>query len=172
MIWCPFANISYSVSIFSLTCRSRKQHERAQCGSMSSATFNKQWQCLHRLLTVGLLLVLFASSQCLARHLTLSNDVKGSGPICIKQRVSVTVDYKGCESTNTTIPICTGQCRSYTYMDLLPPFQFRKCHCCQATKFTEKPKVRRLLFRCNGVMKTKRVYFTYVEECGCVSCTG
>lgn len=140
---------------------------------MSSAAFNKQWQYLHRLLTVGLLLLLFASSQGLARHQTLTTTkVRGSHPICIKQRVSVSVDYPGCESTNTTIPICTGQCRSYTYVDLEPPFQYKRCNCCQPTKYAEKPKVRRLQFRCNGVMKTKRVYFTYVEECGCAGCTG
>lgn len=136
---------------------------------MSSATFYKQ---LHRILTIGLLSLFFASSHGLARHLQHQDPQSKSHPICIRQRISVNVDYEGCESTNTTIPICTGQCRSYTYVDLLPPFQFRKCNCCQATDFTSKPKVRRLNFRCNGVLVEKKVYFTYVRKCGCVSCTG
>ena len=143
-----------------------------QCDSMSSATFNKQWQYLHRILTVGLLLLLFTSSEGFHQRRRITEVHSASHPICIKQRVSVNVDYPGCESTNTTIPICTGQCRSYTYVELRPPFQFKKCNCCKATKFTSKPKVRRLQFRCNGVMLKKKVYFTYVEECGCVSCTG
>ena len=136
---------------------------------MSSATFYKQ---LHRILTIGLLSLFFASSHGLARHLQHQDPQSKSHPICIRQRISVNVDYEGCESTNTTIPICTGQCRSYTYVDLLPPFQFRKCNCCQATDFTSKPKVRRLNFRCNGDLVEKKVYFTYVRKCGCVSCTG
>lgn len=139
------------------------------CDRMSSTTFNKQW---HRVLTVGLLSLFLASSHGLARHLQHQSPQSKSHPICIRQRISVSVDYEGCESTNTTIPICTGQCRSYTYVDLLPPFQFKKCNCCQATDFTSKPKVRRLKFRCNGVLEEKKVYFTYVRKCGCVSCTG
>ena len=139
------------------------------CDRMSPTTFNKQW---HRVLTVGLLSLFLASSHGLARHLQHQSPQSKSHPICIRQRISVSVDYEGCESTNTTIPICTGQCRSYTYVDLLPPFQFKKCNCCQAPDFTSKPKVRRLKFRCNGVLEEKKVYFTYVRKCGCVSCTG
>jgi len=145
---------------------------RAPSCSMSSITIKDlwRWQLFHRVLFVGLILLL-ANSQCFAFHRRNTPPpaaTSNSNPVCTRQRRSITVNYPGCESTNYTVPICSGQCRSYTYVELVPPYQVRECNCCTAT--SHRIGHRKITFKCNGVMTEHKVYLGIIEECGCKRC--
>lgn len=100
-------------------------------------------------------------------HLSTSADDPTS--VCKVERATVVVDYKGCESQTVRVPVCNGACISSTTAILEPPLLNSTCRRCTATRFRTKP--RRITFNCGGEKVEHRVYFSFIEECGCRKCT-
>lgn len=90
---------------------------------------------------------------------------------CHRKRTAVTVKYgDDCEPATTNVYVCHGACVTSMTMIPDPPYQNTTCNLCRATQF--RTKVKKVLFNCGGQSIEKRVYYSHVEECGCVGTAG
>lgn len=104
-----------------------------------------------------------------AVHLSTSMESDETTSICTLEKVSVRVEYNGCEPRAMRVPVCNGVCISSTTAILEPPLLNSTCRRCTATLFKTKPV--RLKFICGGQEVEHRMYFSYIEECGCRQCS-
>ena len=86
--------------------------------------------------------------------------------VCVKDRIALAVNYDGCEPAMANFTVCNGACLSSMTSINRPPYQARICNSCRPTVYRTKPK--RIIFNCDGEKVEHRVYFSHVEECGCV----
>lgn len=119
-----------------------------------------------RLLQLLLLLVLLLTLALLPQSSCQNDDFQ---PVCRRERVTAKINLEGCETAETFVWACSGSCISAVSTVLLPPFQEMHCTSCRPTRFYNKP--RRIDFTCNGQIVRKRMYFPFVQECGCVNTT-
>ena len=99
----------------------------------------------------------------------LSSESNTEEIVCKIERVTVEVKVAGCEPATTVVRACNGACVSAATTMLNPPFGEVHCTSCQPTRYYNKPRTIR--FTCNGEAMDKRMYFPFVQECGCANHT-
>ena len=87
---------------------------------------------------------------------------------CGVARMTVSVDYPGCESSTTVVRVCNGACLSILEATNTPPRFNISCNFCQPTKY--RIKAHGVDFICDGIPKRQRFYLPYIEECQCQKC--
>ena len=87
--------------------------------------------------------------------------------VCGRERAPVVVELDGCEPHTLHLQVCNGACISNDITQADPPYRNRHCTTCQPTRF--RTKMRRFKTMCNGVLTDKKIFYSFVEECGCVN---
>ena len=87
--------------------------------------------------------------------------------ICQRERRSIQVSYPGCQPTTTKVPVCAGQCRSYSIITNanVHPLTVSECSVCSTVGY--RIKKHRQEFTCNGSRTNKTIFLPIVTECAC-----
>ena len=129
--------------------------------------------CISFLITT-VLQVASCSNPDLEGHLQVLNRTnRQAGSGCEMTMGKLTVYHDGCNAkVLKNIPMCGGQCNSHTFVTLDPPYSKQNCSCCAASKFSIIE--RDVRFKCgpDGKKEKHPVFYTEVEECNCVLCSG
>ena len=126
-------------------------------------------QAIHRALLLAVMLLLVTVEWSRGYNYEVDRSV------CLYEKRYIVVEHprlKGCEPITIEVGACHGSCRSYSIVQILPPYRQTECNCCGPTAHVLKRT--KLYFKCEGHAKPveQKILYPHIEEdqCGCGPC--